>query len=560
MTCPQCGGSNFAWAKRCDHCGAALSTPDPASPSATTAQPAPEHPVAVDPDALRRHLVLQRLFIATPYAIVTPILIALNVAVFVVMVARGVDPLSPGGSELLPWGANYGPLTTHGQSWRLLTAMFLHFGIVHLATNMLVLWNVGALTERLFGRAAFTALYFLSGIAGSLASVLWHPSGISAGASGAIFGVCGGLLAMLLVGRGAMPSDFVVNLMTRGGSLVLINLLYGFVDTHIDMTAHLGGLVGGLAIGSGLAVAEATDLAAARRTRTAAVTAVATLLLGVATARLPAVDDLNTQVRRAEAVGAIVTARYAEALAQLEASKISRDDFARVVDRDVLQPWNDARAKVESLKLPADQRATSRQFTNYMALRADAWRLAAQGIREKNDALVAESALKEDQALTALYDITKDKKVADELAARRARRAEFTAQRQVADRFVAELRRVSRVERDSVAAIADTVKKLRSGQMTREQASAAIDKRVLAPWNDERAALAQTKPTPNQKTFAADVDRYMGLRAQAWQLMSRALRDDDNELMKSAAAKQAEAMELSRAIQELMNVPPAEQK
>ena len=523
-------------------------------------QRAADHAVAVDPDALRRHLVLQRLFTATPYALVTPMLIALNVAIFVVMVARGVDPMHPGGGELLPWGANYGPLTTHGQSWRLLTAMFLHFGIVHLATNMLVLWNVGALTERLFGRAAFTALYFLSGIAGSLASVLWHPAGISAGASGAIFGVCGGLLAMLLVGRGVMPSEFVVNLMTRGGSLVLINLLYGFVDTHIDMTAHLGGLIGGLVIGSALAVAEAADLAAARRTRTAAVTAVTMLLLGVATARLPAVDDLNTQIQRAEAVGSRVTARYAEALAQLEASKISRDDFARIVDREVLQPWNEARTNIESLRIPADQRATSHRFTNYMALRGDAWRLAAQGIREKNDALVAQAASKEDEALTALYDITKDKKVADELAARRARREAFTAQRHVAEQFAAELQRVSRVEHDSVAAIADTVKKLRSGQMTRTQASEVIDKRVLAPWNDERAALAQTKPTPNQKTFASDVDRYMALRAQAWQLMSRALRDDDGELMKAAAAKQAEAMELSRTIQELMKVPPADQK
>jgi membrane associated rhomboid family serine protease len=84
-------------------------------------------------------------------AFATWILIAINVAVFVVMGARGVSLENPTPSALVAWGANYGPLVTRGQWWRLLTSMFVHIGVLHLLMNMLVLWSVGPFTERYFG-------------------------------------------------------------------------------------------------------------------------------------------------------------------------------------------------------------------------------------------------------------------------------------------------------------------------------------------------------------------------------------------------------------------------
>src|SRR5271163_1670709 len=115
---------------------------------------------------------------------VTPFLIVINVLVYLVMVLSGVPFLFSNGPQLVPWGANFGPLTMSGQWWRLLTACFLHFGLIHLAGNMLVLFWVGNFSERAFGNARFLLIYLLGGIGGSLASVYFHPLTVGAGASG----------------------------------------------------------------------------------------------------------------------------------------------------------------------------------------------------------------------------------------------------------------------------------------------------------------------------------------------------------------------------------------
>jgi membrane associated rhomboid family serine protease len=182
--------------------------------------------------------------------ILTPILTSLNVLVFLAMGAHGGSSFNPTTHEALIFGANFGPLTLHGQDWRLLTSMFIHFGIIHLAFNMWCLWELGSLAERLLGRAAFLAVYLTSGLVGSFASVLWHPMTVSAGASGAIFGVAGSLVSFLYLKESRLGlSPFKKKL----GSLVafvLYNLLNGVTHRGIDNVAHLGGLVVGLSSGA----------------------------------------------------------------------------------------------------------------------------------------------------------------------------------------------------------------------------------------------------------------------------------------------------------------------
>ncbi len=135
--------------------------------------------------------------IAPTQPLFTWILIAICAAVFAVEIHKGAgfDNMSPDLAIRL--GANYGPLTLSGQWWRLLTSMFLHFGFLHIAMNMLCLWSLGTLAERLMGRAAFLLLYFATGIAGGLLSLAVHPQLVSAGASGSVFGVAGGLITYL---------------------------------------------------------------------------------------------------------------------------------------------------------------------------------------------------------------------------------------------------------------------------------------------------------------------------------------------------------------------------
>ena len=134
---------------------------------------------------------------ATPRFFVTPALIAANVAYFVVAVAYGVSPFEPERQQLLDLGAIYGPLVFEGEWWRVASAVFVHIGFLHLFFNMWCLWSLGSAAERMFGNMTFLVIYLLSGIGGSLASLAWHPSVLSAGASGAIFGIAGALVSML---------------------------------------------------------------------------------------------------------------------------------------------------------------------------------------------------------------------------------------------------------------------------------------------------------------------------------------------------------------------------
>jgi rhomboid protease GluP len=157
--------------------------------------------------------------------------------------------MQPDGVAMLRFGTNYGPLTASGEWWRLFTAMFLHFGLVHLLLNMWALLSLGMLTERLYGSARFAMLYLFAGLVGSLASYYWHPNLNSAGASGAIFGVIGALLAFMLNPRTRIPPT--VAAAQRNSALVFIayNLANGFAHQGIDNAAHLGGLTGGFVIG-----------------------------------------------------------------------------------------------------------------------------------------------------------------------------------------------------------------------------------------------------------------------------------------------------------------------
>lgn len=185
----------------------------------------------------------------SPHAPVVPALVAINVAVFIVMCIAGVGFFAPDGEAVVRWGSNYGPLTTSGQWWRLLTNTFIHFGLLHIAFNMWALYSSGRTVERLFGSTRFVLLYLFAGIAASMTSLLWNPGVNSAGASGAIFGVFGGMLAFVLNPRNAVPQSVMVE--HRNSTLVFAgySLFYGMAHSGIDNAAHIGGLIAGLAMG-----------------------------------------------------------------------------------------------------------------------------------------------------------------------------------------------------------------------------------------------------------------------------------------------------------------------
>jgi rhomboid protease GluP len=184
---------------------------------------------------------------------ITTTLVGMNVAVYVVMVLTGVAPVTPAIPQLLKWGANWGPLSLGAEPWRILASNYVHGGIIHIALNMWCLWNLGFLAERIFDPWTYVLTYTACGLGGSLASLWWHPLAVGVGASGAIFGLAGALIAALYLGHLPISKQAIQGTLK---SLLLFagyNLFFGAAVPGIDNSAHIGGLVAGLVLGAVLA-------------------------------------------------------------------------------------------------------------------------------------------------------------------------------------------------------------------------------------------------------------------------------------------------------------------
>ncbi|OCA73355.1 rhomboid family intramembrane serine protease [Chryseobacterium arthrosphaerae] len=177
---------------------------------------------------------------------ITPILINLNILIYIIMVVSGLGLISFKSDDLLKWGANFRPLIIEGQWWRLLTNIFLHGGIIHIANNMMALFFVGIFIEPLLGRARYFLLYLVTGVLASITSTLWYNGVISVGASGAIFGLYGFVLACLLMKIFSPEFGRIFLIITL--VFVGISLIMGLMG-GIDNAAHIGGLVSGFLIG-----------------------------------------------------------------------------------------------------------------------------------------------------------------------------------------------------------------------------------------------------------------------------------------------------------------------
>lgn len=196
---------------------------------------------------------------------VTLSLVFLNVLIYVAMGLGGVSWTEPSIEHAIRWGADFGPFTLNGQWWRLFTSTFVHFGIIHIAFNMWCLWDLGRALELYMGRRAFAVTYLLSGLMASLTSVAWNPWRVSAGASGAIFGVAGAFVSYLYLKKTPIDRGVARQKLKSLAIFIGYNLLRG-AGGGVDNSAHMGGLVAGLILGAVvpplLLAADATNPAA----------------------------------------------------------------------------------------------------------------------------------------------------------------------------------------------------------------------------------------------------------------------------------------------------------
>lgn len=174
------------------------------------------------------------------------VLVLLNIVIFAVLAILG-DTTNP--QFMVDHGAMYTPLVTGGQYWRLLTAMFLHFGFEHLAYNMFSLFFLGDILEGVVGPVRYLVIYLVGGVGGNLVSLFMSVQGgnfkVSAGASGAIFAVVGAFFYVAIRNR----KSFGPGGMRRLLLMVVLMIMQGIVDRGVDQSAHVGGMVSGFVLG-----------------------------------------------------------------------------------------------------------------------------------------------------------------------------------------------------------------------------------------------------------------------------------------------------------------------
>lgn len=324
----------------------------------------------------------------TPTVYVSLALLAVNILVFVAMTVSGVG-LTPTNAGLLRWGADFGPRSTNGEWWRLLTSTFVHIGFLHIAFNMFALFQIGPLMERMLGNVSFAVVYFVCGLGGSIASLTIHPYSISAGASGAIFGLYGALIGFLTMRPKEIPEEVLAGLLKGALSVVGYNVIWGLFNTNIDMAGHVGGLLCGYACGVAMSLPITLEGAARRPRRLAAVGLAAALLLPAAALHIPRTVDPVVTLAKVSEVEKKAMAAYGQAFIQFSTKRITGASFADVLEKEILPPWNAQRRSLSGLVgLPAQQQRVIGILGQYMDARARAWTMLAAGLRENNQAKV----------------------------------------------------------------------------------------------------------------------------------------------------------------------------
>jgi rhomboid protease GluP len=327
-------------------------------------------------------------------------LVGTNLAVFAAMLWYGAGLWHSQNGVQLAWGASFGPATKDGEWWRLATAMFLHFGLVHLAVNMWALWDAGRLVERLYGPFRLLAVYFASGLAGNLLSLIVHgDDAVSGGASGAIFGVYGALLVFLWRERRAIhPVEFR---WLFGGAAVFsaLTIGFGFAIAGIDNAAHIGGLVSGTLVGAALARPLSAGSPAPGRGRWLAAAAFALAVLGLVAA-IPAPSyrwreevQARAEIRAFLGDDERINQRWQRILNTGRQEGASFDELAGRIEADVTSEYEKSFEQLSALNLApaAPSAATLEILKKYTHLRGDAFHSLAEGLRTNDPERIREA-------------------------------------------------------------------------------------------------------------------------------------------------------------------------
>jgi rhomboid protease GluP len=290
-------------------------------------------------------------------------IMGINVLVFIAMCFMGVNIFNPSVESLITWGGNLRELTTGGEWWRLITSVFLHGGIIHLALNMYALFFIGSYLEPILGRTKFVIAYLCTGLLASLTSIWWSDARVSVGASGAIFGMYGLFISLLttkLIDKGARNS-----LLQSIGIFVFYNLIYGMKGS-IDNAAHIGGLISGFVLGYGFYWGIAQPK---KQQYATALVVVVTLL--VTTAYLFQNKSSNAGFKQ---MLFSFSKLEEDAMLPFKNEKLEGSSLANTLSKTSLPDWQKAKIEIEkvmNLELPEKEYKLRMHLKDYVNLRIE---------------------------------------------------------------------------------------------------------------------------------------------------------------------------------------------
>lgn len=326
----------------------------------------------------------------TPRAWCTPAIEIVCVVLFAAMVASGVSATNPAAADLIPWGANFGPQTMHGQWWRLGTCTLLHFGIPHLVFNLLVLYSIGCLIERLLGHVGLLIVGLVTGVAGSVASLFWNPTVVSVGISGVVFGLFGVLLGFLFRGRGTIPVAVFRELRNSGLSFVGYNLVFSIMSKGIDHGAHLGGLSAGLLLG--IIAGRPLDAwyMATRGTRNVAMACAGVIGIGAAIAALPAAPrDMIAETTTLGKDEELLLKSYSQMAELAQKQQLDDAGLARRIEQEIMPGWHKLREGWKSIKtIPGTRGDLIDGIDRCLLLRQESWEALLRAIKEQDASMI----------------------------------------------------------------------------------------------------------------------------------------------------------------------------
>jgi membrane associated rhomboid family serine protease len=343
----------------------------------------------------------------TAWPVVTPLLVGVNALAFTLMLFD--RSATDEAQTLIAWGGNFAPRTTDGEWWRLVAATFVHGGMLHLLSTIAGLVPLGIVLERAVGRVAFATIYLAAGVVGGMVS-LWtaSPTSVSVGASGAIFGIYGLLLASLTwvgVNRpaGPVPWILVKRIAAAAVPFVLYNLLTDYLGTASELAGLGTGFAGGLLIARGVTREKPPVL------RAAMVMTVTMLIAVAAGVPLRGIVDVRPDIAAIVAVEERTAGTYEAAVAKFRLGRLPAKALVQLIDRTIIPDLQAVRVRLNALRgVPREQQPLVAAAEEYLQLREQSWRDRVAGLLKSRMDMLRKAEETERAALDAFQKIRPD--------------------------------------------------------------------------------------------------------------------------------------------------------